>query len=405
MKSANQTQIIKIVFAAFVLWRSLLFIVAYYGQNFLNFLPSFPYSDAYLIPSGLPQWLWAWGNFDGVHYLTIARFGYIAQFTQAFFPLYPILINFLGSIVSDKYMIVTGLLISNITFLIALGLLIKLLSLDYNKYFIMWTVIFLLAFPTSFYFGAIYTESIFFLFTIATFWFARKKSWYIASMFAALASLTRVIGIFLLPVLLWEWYKYGNDKNPKIKSISSHRFLDKVNQLKQIATDIFCSPVLYISPLGLISYMIYLQVKFGDWLYFWHAQSAFGAERSGVSAIFPLQTIWRYIKILFSVSYTSPAYTSALMEVGAFIYIILMLFQAHRHKIRTSYLIFSWLAVLLPGSTGTFSSVPRYILLIFPQFIVLAQINNLKIRLLILSIFFIVLTLLTLRFIQGFWVA
>jgi len=58
----------------------------------------FPYVDEVLKNSDLPAWMHQFGNFDGVHYVRIASAGYEYQFTQAFFPLYPLLIKIVSPI-------------------------------------------------------------------------------------------------------------------------------------------------------------------------------------------------------------------------------------------------------------------------------------------------------------------
>src|SRR3989344_8416936 len=100
----------------FALWHLLLFFSAFAGSSHFPFTPRFPYSDIYLFPSGLPFWIWAFANFDGVHYQTIAQFGYSAQFTQVFFPLFPIILGFWQRLFSPLSFILTGLIFSNLIF-------------------------------------------------------------------------------------------------------------------------------------------------------------------------------------------------------------------------------------------------------------------------------------------------
>ena len=100
----------KFPIAVFIIWRIFLFLVQLAGEKILPFKFSFPYTDTILIPSGLPNWLWSWGNFDGVHYLTIAKSGYDGFGTQVFFPLYPMLINGLSRLVPNY--LLSGLIIS-----------------------------------------------------------------------------------------------------------------------------------------------------------------------------------------------------------------------------------------------------------------------------------------------------
>lgn len=388
------------------LWRIGLFAVAAFTGAHFPFTPSFPYSQS-LIVSGLPQWLWAWGNFDGVHYLTIIERGYFAQFTQVFFPLFPLIVRHVGQAISDKYFILSALAVNFISLLLGLIIFAKLLKFDYKENITKVALISFLLFPTSFYFAAIYTEAIFFLFTVLAFWCARRRKWVLSGICGLLASAIRLTGIFLLPALLWEWqlskFKVQSSK-VKVKAQSSKQEVNIFN-ISHLTSHILRSPILYLVPLGLISYMVYLQIAFGDALYFWHAQSVFGAARLGSGFVTPFQVMWRYMKILTSVSPQYYHYWTAVWEFVAFIFAVVMLLFAHRQKVRLSYLIFSWLVVLVPTFTGTFSSMPRYISLAFPIYIVVGNIRNSFVRTVILLIWSGLLVLFTSNFIRGLWVA
>lgn len=378
----------------FLIWRIGLFFIAWIGERIIPFIPRFPYSDIYLIPSGLPSWLWSFANFDGVHYLTIAKAGYSAQFTQVFFPLYPLLISIAQQILNFINPIVLGLLISNTFFLLSLFMLTKLLKLDYKKDTIRWILLFLIVFPTSFYFGSIYTESLFFFLVISAFYAARKKWWLLSGILGALASCTRLIGIFLLPTLLWEWYTDKvKIKNEKLKVTDLHEILYALR-----------SPLSLI-PVGLLTYMLYLQLKFGDWLYFWHVQPVFGAERSGGGIILLPQVLWRYFKILTSIPLDSGSFWIPALELISTIGAVIALIIGYFKKIRLSYLLFSLLSVLLPTLTGTFSSMPRYILMVFPMFIVLGMLKSRLAKCIIIFVSVLLLVTLTILFTRGYWVA
>ena len=77
-----------------------------------------------------------------------------------FFPLYPNLIRNLAS--TFKNPVISGVLISNLSFLISLIFLARLIRLDYDVNTTKFAIIALLLFPTSFYFGSVYTEGLFF---------------------------------------------------------------------------------------------------------------------------------------------------------------------------------------------------------------------------------------------------
>ena len=151
--------------------------------------------------------------------------------------------------------------------------------------------------------------------------------------------------------------------------------------------------------------MVYLKVYFGDALYFWHAQPVFGAGRSGSSIILLPQVVYRYFKIFADISVTSEVFWITFLEFFLTVLTILLLIYAHRRKMPLSWLILAWPAILLPTLTGTFSSMPRYVLLALPIYLGLASIPNLKVRSLVLFISLLLQLVLTMLFTSGHWVA
>lgn len=277
--------------------------------------------------------LWGWANLDGVHYLSIAQKGY-SEFEQAFFPLYPLLIRWLSALTSLAPLWV-GLILSQFFLLGSLWLLAKLASKPAGKNWPAWL---LLAFPTAVFFWAVYTESLFLFLVLLTFYLSRQQKWLGASMAAGLASATRLVGVFLVPALLWE-------------------ILTTKNKARPIQAWLGLS----LAPLGLILYLIYLWQSVGDPLYFFHVQPLFGAMRSGSELILLPQVVWRYLKIFFTVSPQIFDFWVALFEFLATGFAIGYLFLTRRHW-PVSWLIFAWATVLAPTLTGTLSSMPRYIL-------------------------------------------
>lgn len=342
----------KLPVLVFLVWRVFLFCVSFISASFLPLQKSFPYADTLLAPSGLPAWVYAWGGFDGVHYLTIAKSGYDGFGTQVFFPLYPGLINLFSRLVSNP--IISGLLISNLAIFLAGIFLYQMIKKQCSWNVAAWTIIFLYAFPASFFFGAIYTESLFLLLTILT--FTRSK------IFGFLAGATRLVGVFLFP---WGWA-------------------------------------------GVMIYSFYLWWRFGRPLFFLSAQGAFQNARatSLVTLVTPFQVGFRYLKILLTVPVTNYDFWVAASEIGAFLFGLGMIWWlTMKRKLPLSWLIFSWGALLLPTFSGTFSSMPRYLLVIFPLFVGLAMIKNKYIKLGLLAVFIVLLALSTTLFIRGYWVS
>lgn len=361
-----------IVFLLFVIWRIFLFIISLISPLIINaYKINFPYLGV-ISESGLPYWIWPFAGFDGVHYLRLAREGYAnLQFTQAFLPIYPILIK-LTSIITFGNFLMAGLLISNLAFLAGLLLFYKLVEKNFNGKTAIWSTVFLLSFPTSFYFGSVYTEGLFFLLIMASFYLYGQKKIWPAVFIGSLAAATRLAGVFLSFVLIREF---------KVKNIIP----------------------LAIIPLGLIAYMIYLKIFFNNALYFLTAQSAFGQSRSAGHIVLLPQVFWRYLKIIATIP-ESLALFSAVYELTSVIFVITLLIMATK-SVKREWLVFSWLAILTPTLTGTFTSMPRYIVIAFPIYIVLAKAKSDAIKIILIVLLTSMLTLSTILFTRGYWVA
>jgi len=354
----------------FLAWRIFTLLLAFAAPVIIpEFGAKFPYFQEILINTTLPHFIWSQGNFDGVHYLRIAQDGYIYQYTQAFFPVYPILIK-IGSFFTFGNELISALLVSNLSFLAALIVFFKLVREKFNENIAKWSCIFLLSFPTSFYFGAIYTEGLFFLLVVSAFYMIEKGKFWQGAIIGSVASATRLVGVFLAFTLTLS------KKNIRI-------------------------PFLVV-PIGLLFYMIYLQFEFQNPFYFLTAQSVWGQERSTTNIVLLPQVFYRYLKILLTTN--GLLFFNALFELSTTIFALLTLYLGRR-LIKREWLIFSLLAILTPTLTGTLASMPRYILVGFPIFIILAHLKNRHTKFMIAVTFVLLLTVTTILFSQGYWVA
>lgn len=386
---------IKKILALFLFWRLSLFFISLLASFFIpTFGGNFPYYNVALMPTNLPSWIWGFGNFDGVHYLRIAQNGYNAQFVQAFFPLYPLLIRFLNllpknptldtKIYVDPSYFFIGFLLSNIFFLLALILFYKLIRIDFNQKIAFGSLILLLSFPTSFYFGAIYTESLFLLWVLGAIYFSRKGNFLFAGIFSVLASATRIFGLLLVLVLLVEVY---------------HRFKERKMVSGELTKAILG---ILLTPFGSLLYMLYLKLNFDNPIYFLTAQPAFGAQRS-TNLIFLPQVIYRYLKIFMAIPFKSQLFFNAVLEFSFTIAALISLVIFFK-KMRISYFIFTLGCLILPTLTGTFSSMPRYSLMGFLLLPYITQVTSRYYKFLIS--FFVALGIILLSlFTRGYWVA
>ncbi len=388
--------IIKRVLALFFIWRVWLFVVAFLASHVIVvFGSSFPYSDQVLKITNLPSWIWGFGNFDGVHYLRIAQNGYSAEYSQAFFPLYPLLVsifaNFLPksstldtTIFVDPSFFYSAFILSNLFFILALYLFFKLVRLDFDQKKAWGSVLLLLSFPTTFYFGSIYSESLFLLLSLSSLYLIRRENFFYGGIFILLASATRIFGLLLLPVFIIELFL----------KLKSHKIKVKSEQFFKAILGIV------LAPIGIILYMFYLNINYQNPLYFLTAQPQFGAERTAGEIVLLPQVIFRYFKIFSTVSINSQLFFNAVLEfIFTIIPLIFLIFIFK--KMRLSYFIFTLGCLILPTLTGTLSSMPRYALM---SFAILPFITE-KYQKAVVIIFIILQIILLSLFIRGYWVA
>lgn len=383
-KNNYSSSLSRTIFILFVVWRVLDFLIIYFAPLVIPYLGFFPYKEL-LSDFNSPHWLNSLANFDGIHYLLIARQGY-SQWEQAFFPLYPLLIKLLTNVPNNQ--LITGLLISNIAFII--GLIIASRLIDKKQVF--WFIIFLLVFPTSFFFGAVYTEGLFFLLFALTLYFLKKQKYLSTSLAVILSSLTRLVGVFLIIPILFEW----------------------ISKRKRAMT--------IVAPLvGLGIYCFYLWKTTGDPFFFLTSQPVFGANRSSNLILLP-QVIWRYIKI-FVTADKNFQYFISLLEFSTFMMVfVVLIFDLFKiikkprfwtssprpeagQNDRLALNLFSFVNLLLPTLTGTFSSVPRYVLFSLSFFLYLAELKNIWVKMIIALIFLILHIVLVGFFSQGYFIS
>jgi hypothetical protein len=316
-----------------------------------------------------------WGRWDAVHYLAIASQGYQGT-DMAFFPLFPLLIKILGKLVGNH--LVAGILISNASFFFGLLYLYKLLEHEYDRSVARRAIFYVSIFPSAVFFSAVYTESLFFMLTVASFYYMRGHRWWLAGIIGLLASMTRVEGVLLVVPFLIEWYSQYKGK------LSAH-----IGQLIPSG----------LIPVGLFAYMAYLWVLVGDPLYFSHVQIHWDRHFAAPW----VSVIDSFHKVVHATS--GPVIAGQVIELSFTALMIGVLIGGWK-LLRPSYIAYMALSILVPMSTSSLMSMPRFALVLFPMYAILARegekpwVNNL-----IVASFLPLLGLFTVLYADWYWVA
>jgi hypothetical protein len=188
-------------------------------------------------------------RWDSYWFQQIALHGYAEDADAAFFPAYPFAIR-ATMLVLPVGSLGAALLVSNACFLGALIVLYALTSREFGVQSARRTVVLMAVFPTSFFFLAPYSESLFLLAVLLSFWWIRSGRWERGAGAGVVAALTRSFGALLVPALLVEAWGVSGDGRKRRMVLA-------------------CTPML-----GLFAYAAYWFVRSGDALRPIHAQGA-----------------------------------------------------------------------------------------------------------------------------------
>lgn len=369
--------------AAFLITRLAIFFVAYLSVPLIQDSTVPPYHirpDNILLDVLGSRW-------DTGFYLSIATEGYthtgVELPSTAFFPLLPLFIRLVSTFTGDP--LTAGVLVSNSALLLAMVLLYRLVWLEDTEAAASRAVWYMLIFPASLFGSAIYSESLFLLGAIGALYLARKGYWESAGLFGVLTALTRLMGILVMPLLLLEWLQQRRTRPPEERPATW-------TVLAGLAV-----------PLGTLAYMLYLNSAFGEPLAFMQASAAWGrtpqsplvtllelVQRPAEGWLRGLQAgaiqVDNWIDLLFVLAFTAMG-------------VVLL---ARR---RWPEGVFVLLGALLPFSSGLLMSQRRYMWVLFPAFILLAQWGERPwVDRVINLIFIILLGVFTVMFANWYWV-
>ena len=197
---------------------------------------------------------------------------------------------------------------------------------------------------------------------------------------------TRIYGVFVLLMILVDIFK------------------NKVSLKNIIKEKIY---LLGLSVFGILFYMFYSWRNYHDPLAFYNLQTLVGEQHQKGIVLLP-QVFYRYIKILLFSKLPIYSLQTTILEIMSVVMFIFLPIYGYIKKVRPSYIVYILLGLLIPAVQGSFSSIPRYIVVIFPAFIIMGMfLNKLqklpKIILFILSSAWLLIN--CSLFLRGYWIA
>lgn len=235
----------------------------------------------------------------------------------AFFPLYPYIVKFVVAITTLSA-VMAGILLNQLFIFLALLVFYKYLRLFVDDNNSRYGVVLLAFSPFSVYFASLYTEALFLLLSLSGFYFMRINRPIVSAICGGLLSATRPVGIMF-----------------SLSYFIHHLFRGKFS-LKIIACCI-------ITTLGLLLYMLYLQLHTGDYLAFQHIQKGWG--RHGFDTKHVSHQLW----VMLTDVHNSMLF---LFSVAISIYLFIKKYYEEA--------LFNLLCILPGAATGTMMSEARF---------------------------------------------
>ena len=298
-----------------------------------------------------------WARWDSVWYLTIAEHGYHgAAETLAFWPLYPALVAMVGAVLGG-HDLTAGVLISLVSLLGSLMLLERLGMRLVGAPSARRAVLYLALFPTAFFFGAVYSESLYLFLALGAFLLAERGRFLPAGVVCGLAILTRLAGIALLPALAIIAWRSGQRRRallslgaaPLIASI--HLLI--VRDARGSLDDLFGAQALWqrhLSPAGPLGGV-------------WHGLGKAWTTASELGGPGGPDLLW----------------PSELLNAGFLALFVVLTVVAWR-RVGAPYGLFAALSLALPlsfpAAPSPLLSLPRFGLVVFPFFLALGVLGE-----------------------------
>lgn len=314
---------------------------------------------------GEPSPFWdQFTRYDAGWYYQVARYGY--RFVEggppvglgkpgkiAYFPAYPLATRYASRLFghSAGAIYLGGIAVSWIAFAVAMVVLLHLARLDLPPPEAERAVLLTAIFPFAFFFGFVYTESLFLLASLTTFYAFRTRRWVAGGLAGAVATATRVNGLMMLPALAWiAW-----------------RTAPPTTRDRALA-----AAGLGLTLVGIAGYSLFVYQLTGQPFEWAASISRWGYHPGGVPWLAPVRLVQRLITHPYVYLTTDPmAPYDTLYGLSGIAFLAAIPFVWLRFG--AAYGLFMLANLWLPLSSGVFEGVGRYCSVLFPCFFWLAS--------------------------------
>jgi hypothetical protein len=237
---------------------------------------------------------------------------------------------------------------------------------------------------------------------VLAFWISgRKKQWGWATLFAGLATLARIQGVILAPVMLWMM----------LVSLVEQPATTIIGQLHQVIGLFTASQKKLFQSNNKFMWLatvtpVVVVLIYQSWLY----KSGLGVIAGALEKYWLLETVmpWNGLILFFKRLFVIEFIYMDWVDLALFI-IILVASVIGLRLLDPAFSLYIWLTLAVLLTRGTpphlLASYSRYFIALFPIFVLPALIQNKKLQVLMVTISFFLQTVLAWIFLWGSWVA
>lgn len=327
----------------------------------------------------------ALGQYDAQWYLKIAQKGYpknpvtetmanknlMGGLSYAFFPLYPLTLSIVN--LSIHNIELSAFALTNLLLILNFFSLYFVLKKFYTSSIAFKTIFLLFLFPFSLFYRSYFSESLFLFFLV---WFSYgllSNKWFLTSVMLSALMITRGTGLFLLPLFLFYLWQGFKRKQIHINKLAAY---------------------LILSLIPFLLWCIYCYWQTGNFLYFASIQSAWNNNQ--ISIIHNLILVFNFPLLpMHSFHYSQ-------LDILTIIVTLSLLIFSWK-KINTKLWLISFLLWLGPLLTTDTMSFTRFQTISFPLFLYGALTLKNKSYKLTVIVFCILFFILSLFFVNWYW--
>lgn len=306
------------------------------------------------------QFFGQWIKWDSNSYIKIPE-GYSSRVEDGdyvalvFFPMYSWIMKIFMFIIPNAN--AAALFTSSICYSTACVYMYKLCCVDYSREAAKKAVVLISVFPFGFFFGAIMSESTFFMTSVMTLYYIRKHNWVAAGIAGMCAALSRSAGVFLIIPATVEF-------------IEEYKLLENIKNVKQNLLLILKKwSFLLLLPLGTCVYLYINYRVAGDPFDFLRLEEKIWHQTSQPF----FKTVSSLWDIISSKKYSVSVVTSAFLPGTLILFLMYGIMLSGIKKTRNVYLTWLFVYVIINTTMSWPLSLGRYLSCAVPAFMILGD--------------------------------